>query len=123
MQLLAGLVFSLAFCISTGEVKVESKTEGEKVSMDCTFTMGSSAYSYYFFWYRQHPGSGLQYILCCRQFGDVTWLMLTLAHTTTQFIPHGCIRIPVLEQRTLFVANRIPENVFTSTFSAFLTTP
>ncbi|KAJ8270251.1 hypothetical protein GJAV_G00112130 [Gymnothorax javanicus] len=63
MQLLAGLMFALTFRISVGEVKVQSKTEGEKVSMDCTFTMGSSANYYYFLWYRQHPGSGLQYIL------------------------------------------------------------
>ncbi|KAJ8257967.1 hypothetical protein GJAV_G00191680 [Gymnothorax javanicus] len=34
--------------------------------------------------------------------------------------PIGCIRIPVLGQRTLFVANRIPENVFANAFSAFL---
>ncbi|KAJ8270249.1 hypothetical protein GJAV_G00112110 [Gymnothorax javanicus] len=55
MQLLLGLILTLTFSISTGEVKVLTMAEGEKVSMDCTFRTSSGA-DYYFYWYRQYPG-------------------------------------------------------------------
>ncbi|KAJ8270248.1 hypothetical protein GJAV_G00112090 [Gymnothorax javanicus] len=69
MQLLLGLILTLTFSISTGEVKVLTMAEGEKVSMDCTLLMSRGA-DYYFYWYRQYPGSALQYIL--RRGGQTT---------------------------------------------------
>ncbi|KAJ8274527.1 hypothetical protein COCON_G00091520, partial [Conger conger] len=62
MQLFKGLVLTVAFCISSGEVKLLSMTEGEQVPMECNFTT-SSGNRYRFYWYRQKPGSALQFIL------------------------------------------------------------
>ncbi|KAG5847478.1 hypothetical protein ANANG_G00126480 [Anguilla anguilla] len=47
-------------CISSGQVKL-LKTEEQQVSMECTFSTTSSYNTFY--WYRQYPGSALQYIL------------------------------------------------------------
>ncbi|KAG9331218.1 hypothetical protein JZ751_019731 [Albula glossodonta] len=43
------------------EEKLKSGSEGEQVSLECSFQTGSS--EYYLYWYRQYPGSAPQYIL------------------------------------------------------------
>ncbi|KAJ8274528.1 hypothetical protein COCON_G00091530, partial [Conger conger] len=62
MQLFTGLVLTVTFCISSGEVKLLNMTEGQQVSMECTVSTSSTTF-YLFYWYRQKPGSALQFIL------------------------------------------------------------
>ncbi|KAJ8274526.1 hypothetical protein COCON_G00091510 [Conger conger] len=63
MQLFTGLVLTVTFCISSGEVKLLNMTEGQQVSMECITSTSGSGNVYRFYWYRQSPGSALQYIL------------------------------------------------------------
>ncbi|KAJ8270254.1 hypothetical protein GJAV_G00112170 [Gymnothorax javanicus] len=66
MQLLSGLLLTICFGFSSGDrVTQEEKSvigeENKEVSLKCSF---ETSYSYAdLYWYRQYPGSALQYIL------------------------------------------------------------